>query len=95
MQSADPEARRCCRFVHGDIKPENFLMGPPGGASSNRLFLVDLGLGAALTPEPYTQALNHAAGDCMTSAPAPRLLHARAPRLTARRGAAAQRRGGG
>eukprot|EP00958_Prasinococcus_capsulatus_P015012 scaffold1590_cov417-Prasinococcus_capsulatus_cf.AAC.17 len=30
-------------YVHGDIKPENFLMGPPG-PDSRKLFLVDLGL---------------------------------------------------
>ena len=33
------------RFVHGDIKPENFLMGAPGTPNANRLYLVDLGLG--------------------------------------------------
>ncbi|KAL6782597.1 MUT9 [Auxenochlorella protothecoides x Auxenochlorella symbiontica] len=31
-------------FVHGDVKPENFLMGPPGTPESNRLYLVDFGL---------------------------------------------------
>jgi len=33
------------RFVHGDIKPENFLMGQPGTSYEKKLFLVDLGLG--------------------------------------------------
>mmetsp|Transcript_9147 Transcript_9147/g.17112 ORF Transcript_9147/g.17112 Transcript_9147/m.17112 type:complete len:599 (+) Transcript_9147:465-2261(+) len=31
-------------YVHGDIKPENFLLGPPGSSTENKLFLVDLGL---------------------------------------------------
>jgi len=31
-------------FVHGDIKPENFLLGPPGSPVEKKLFLVDLGL---------------------------------------------------
>ena len=31
-------------YVHGDVKPENFLMGPPGSANDKRLYLVDLGL---------------------------------------------------
>jgi serine/threonine protein kinase len=34
-----------CRYVHGDVKPENFLLGPPGTPEEKRLFLVDLGLG--------------------------------------------------
>jgi len=33
------------RFVHGDVKPENFLLGPPGTPDEKKLFLVDLGLG--------------------------------------------------
>lgn len=33
-----------CRYVHGDIKPENFLLGPPDTNRSKRLYLVDLGL---------------------------------------------------
>ena len=32
-------------FVHGDIKPENFLLGPPGTPTEKKLYLVDLGLG--------------------------------------------------
>lgn len=31
-------------FVHGDVKPENFLLGPAGTARANKLFLVDFGL---------------------------------------------------
>ncbi|CAK7356749.1 unnamed protein product [Dovyalis caffra] len=31
-------------YVHGDVKPENFLLGPPGTPDENKLFLVDLGL---------------------------------------------------
>ncbi|KAF3326788.1 Casein kinase I [Carex littledalei] len=31
-------------YVHGDVKPENFLLGPPGTAEEKKLFLVDLGL---------------------------------------------------
>ncbi|XP_051147771.1 casein kinase 1-like protein HD16 [Andrographis paniculata] len=31
-------------YVHGDVKPENFLLGPPGTPNEKRLYLVDLGL---------------------------------------------------
>lgn len=31
-------------YVHGDVKPENFLLGPPGSPNEKRLYLVDLGL---------------------------------------------------
>ncbi|KAK2661285.1 hypothetical protein Ddye_007818 [Dipteronia dyeriana] len=31
-------------YVHGDVKPENFLLGPPGTCDDKKLFLVDLGL---------------------------------------------------
>lgn len=37
-----------CRYVHGDVKPENFLLGTPGTSDEKRLFLVDLGLGNLL-----------------------------------------------
>lgn len=35
----------CCRYVHGDVKPENFLLGQQGSATEKKLWLVDLGLG--------------------------------------------------
>nr|AEO89321.1 serine/threonine protein kinase [Dunaliella salina] len=31
-------------YVHGDVKPENFLLGAPGSAKEKKLYLVDLGL---------------------------------------------------
>ncbi|XP_010249770.1 PREDICTED: casein kinase 1-like protein HD16 isoform X2 [Nelumbo nucifera] len=31
-------------FVHGDVKPENFLLGQPGTPDERKLYLVDLGL---------------------------------------------------
>lgn len=31
-------------FVHGDVKPENFLLGQPGTPRANKLYLVDFGL---------------------------------------------------
>ncbi|KAL6568192.1 Casein kinase 1-like protein hd16 [Orobanche hederae] len=31
-------------YVHGDVKPENFLMGSPGTPDEKKLYLVDLGL---------------------------------------------------
>lgn len=36
------------RFVHGDVKPENFLLGQPGSVDEKKLFLIDLGLGTSL-----------------------------------------------
>jgi serine/threonine protein kinase len=36
------------RFVHGDVKPENFLLGQPGSPDEKKLFLIDLGLGTLL-----------------------------------------------
>jgi serine/threonine protein kinase len=30
--------------VHGDVKPENFLLGQPGTPRANKLYLVDFGL---------------------------------------------------
>ena len=38
-----------CRYVHGDVKPENFLMGQAGTSNEKRLYLVDLGLGETLS----------------------------------------------
>lgn len=37
-----------CSYVHGDVKPENFLLGTPGTPDEKKLFLVDLGLGKEL-----------------------------------------------
>ena len=37
-----------CRYVHGDVKPENYLLGQPGTPNEKRLYLVDLGLGERL-----------------------------------------------
>ncbi|CAI0409043.1 unnamed protein product [Linum tenue] len=31
-------------YVHGDVKPENFLLGPPETPDERKLYLVDLGL---------------------------------------------------
>ncbi|KAI4387396.1 hypothetical protein MLD38_005234 [Melastoma candidum] len=31
-------------YIHGDVKPENFLLGPRGSPDEKKLFLVDLGL---------------------------------------------------
>ncbi|MBA0573628.1 hypothetical protein Golob_000894, partial [Gossypium lobatum] len=31
-------------FVHGDVKPENFLLGQRGSADEKKLYLIDLGL---------------------------------------------------
>eukprot|EP00216_Chloropicon_sp_CCMP2111_P002079 CAMPEP_0198237150 /NCGR_PEP_ID=MMETSP1446-20131203/2987_1 /TAXON_ID=1461542 ORGANISM="Unidentified sp, Strain CCMP2111" /NCGR_SAMPLE_ID=MMETSP1446 /ASSEMBLY_ACC=CAM_ASM_001112 /LENGTH=845 /DNA_ID=CAMNT_0043919185 /DNA_START=215 /DNA_END=2752 /DNA_ORIENTATION=- len=31
-------------YVHGDVKPENFLLGPPESDKEKKLYLVDLGL---------------------------------------------------
>jgi len=32
-------------YVHGDVKPENFLLGQPSTPQEKKLYLVDLGLG--------------------------------------------------
>uniref|UniRef100_A0A7N0TS45 non-specific serine/threonine protein kinase n=1 Tax=Kalanchoe fedtschenkoi TaxID=63787 RepID=A0A7N0TS45_KALFE len=40
-------------YVHGDVKPENFLLGPPGTPDEKKLFLVDLGL-ASKWKDSYT-----------------------------------------
>ncbi|VAH79213.1 unnamed protein product [Triticum turgidum subsp. durum] len=49
LSKLSPYLRKCtqkdnCRYVHGDVKPENFLLGPPGTPEEKKLFLVDLGL---------------------------------------------------
>ena len=38
---------KCGSYVHGDVKPENFLLGPPETPDEKKLFLVDLGLGTS------------------------------------------------
>jgi len=38
------EALHSKGFVHGDVKPENFLLGPPNTPRAKSLYLVDLGL---------------------------------------------------
>lgn len=35
--------------MHGDVKPENFLLGQPGTPDEKKLFLIDLGLGKSFT----------------------------------------------
>lgn len=37
-----------CSYVHGDIKPDNFLLGQPSTPLEKKLFLVDLGLGKSI-----------------------------------------------
>lgn len=37
-----------CSYVHGDVKPENFLLGQANTTNEKRLYLVDLGLGRHL-----------------------------------------------
>ena len=37
-----------CSYVHGDVKPENFLLGQANTTNEKRLYLVDLGLGKCL-----------------------------------------------
>ena len=43
------------RYVHGDVKPENLLLGAPGSPDAQRLFLVDVGLAV-----PYRTGGAHA-----------------------------------
>ncbi|KAL4442959.1 hypothetical protein ABPG77_008450 [Micractinium sp. CCAP 211/92] len=38
------EALHAKGYVHGDVKPENFLLGQPGTPRANKLYLVDFGL---------------------------------------------------
>ena len=46
--SCHVESLHQTRFVHGDVKPENFLLGQPGTADEKKLYLIDLGLGEFL-----------------------------------------------
>lgn len=52
-----------CRYVHGDIKPENLLLGAPDTPNATRLYMVDLGLAQKYTSStarhlPYHQNPN-------------------------------------
>ena len=42
--SDSPPPHPCRSYVHGDVKPENFLLGQPNTPRSNKLYLVDFGL---------------------------------------------------
>ncbi|KAA3471656.1 casein kinase I-like protein 2-like [Gossypium australe] len=42
-------------YVHGDVKPENFLLGQPSTPQEKKLFLVDLGLGDSGLHVDYDQ----------------------------------------
>jgi serine/threonine protein kinase len=44
-------------YVHGDVKPENFLLGQPSTSQEKKLFLVDLGLGEYISYNSYTLKL--------------------------------------
>jgi serine/threonine protein kinase len=39
--------------VHGDVKPENFLLGQPSTPQEKKLYLVDLGLGKQACSNQY------------------------------------------
>ena len=45
-----------CSYVHGDVKPENFLLGQANTTNEKRLYLVDLGLGNYLTAVTHLAA---------------------------------------
>lgn len=44
-------------YVHGDVKPENFLLGQPSTPQEKKLFLVDLGLGELILFIPTVPSL--------------------------------------
>ncbi|KAK8938742.1 Casein kinase I isoform delta-like [Platanthera zijinensis] len=46
-------------YVHGDVKPENFLLGPPGTRDEKKLFLVDLGLATKWKDSSTGQHVNY------------------------------------
>lgn len=54
-------------YVHGDVKPENFLLGQPGTTLEKKLYLVDLGLGAKFMTGP--EGLFYASFTAPLSAP--------------------------
>lgn len=39
--------------MHGDVKPENFLLGQPSTPQEKKLYLVDLGLGKQAGTDQY------------------------------------------
>ena len=49
----------CCRYIHGDVKPENLCVGAECNGAQNRLYLLDLGLASRWrfqrTPLAYSQ----------------------------------------
>ncbi|KAK7310301.1 hypothetical protein RJT34_07729 [Clitoria ternatea] len=46
-------------YVHGDVKPENFLLGQPATAQEKKLFLVDLGLATKWRESPGGQHVDY------------------------------------
>lgn len=46
--------------MHGDVKPENFLLGQPGTIDEKKLFLIDLGLGMLSTFKSPSYSFLHA-----------------------------------
>ncbi|KAK1397625.1 Casein kinase [Heracleum sosnowskyi] len=46
-------------FVHGDVKPENFLLGQPGSPDEKKLFLIDLGLSSRWKDSPSGQHVEY------------------------------------
>ncbi|KAL8036813.1 hypothetical protein ABFX02_11G000500 [Erythranthe guttata] len=46
-------------FVHGDVKPENFLLGQPGSVDEKKLFLIDLGLASRWKDAPSGQHVEY------------------------------------
>lgn len=55
--------------MHGDVKPENFLLGQPGTQDEKKLYLIDLGLGTlaflkSFVPCVKGLALGHSTVSC-------------------------------
>eukprot|EP00268_Persea_americana_P011455 TRINITY_DN1483_c0_g1_i1.p1 TRINITY_DN1483_c0_g1~~TRINITY_DN1483_c0_g1_i1.p1 ORF type:complete len:726 (+),score=130.73 TRINITY_DN1483_c0_g1_i1:352-2529(+) len=46
-------------YVHGDVKPENFLMGQPATPQEKKLYLVDLGLASRWRDSPSGQHVEY------------------------------------